>query len=229
MGINYCLFIIISTYLGFKLPLLNINVLESKLQDNPIPLFSIAFNNTSPFKFTTTLYSFNYRNSIIGWPFGFLSGNNLNHTRSITFQKYIDSKEKTSFSFMTPYLGDGPPGLIIDSNENVVNNPPQMISYKFIRVQGFVFILSIDFTSINGIQYFAIDSSVSKSLDNLVKGDIYKGTFEIVIDAAFEYIKLVDTLNFQIYYKLGDIISFNPILRFENPLLLKCMYYLLFI
>ncbi|EAL72866.1 EGF-like domain-containing protein [Dictyostelium discoideum AX4] len=215
--------IIKTKFKRFKLPLLNINVLESKLQDNPIPLFSIAFNNTSPFKFTTTLYSFNYRNSIIGWPFGFLSGNNLNHTRSITFQKYIDSKEKTSFSFMTPYLGDGPPGLIIDSSENVVNNPPQMISYKFIRVQGFVFILSIDFTSINGIQYFAIDSSVSKSLDNLVKGDIYKGTFEIVIDAVFEYIKLVDTLNFQIYYKLGDIISFNPILRFENPLLLKSL------
>ncbi|KAM9983601.1 hypothetical protein ACTFIY_000315 [Dictyostelium cf. discoideum] len=211
--------IIKTKFKSFKVPLLNINVFDRLLQDNPIPLFSITFNNTSPFKFTTTLYSFNYRNSIIGWPFGFLSGNNLNHTRSITFQKYIDSKEKTIFSLMKPYFKDGPQSLIIDSNESVVNNPPQMVSYKFIRVQGFIFILSIDFTSINGVQYFAIDFRIFNNLDNLVKGDIYKGTFEIIIDATFENIKLVDNLNIQNYYKLGDIISFNPLLRFENPLL----------
>ncbi|KAM9999690.1 hypothetical protein ACTFIZ_008155 [Dictyostelium cf. discoideum] len=199
------------------------SIIKTKFKNNPIPLFSITFNNTSPFKFTTTLYSFNLRSLIIGWPFGFLSGNNLNHTRSFTFQKYIDSIEKTNFYFMTPYLNDGQTFIIDSNNENIVNNPPQMVSYKFIKVQGFVFILSIDFTSINGIQYFAIDSSVLKSLDNLVKGNIYKGTFEIIIDETFENIKLVDTLNIESLYKLGDIISFNPILKFENPLLLKSL------
>ncbi|KAM9970457.1 hypothetical protein ACTFIR_002313 [Dictyostelium discoideum] len=184
---------------------------------NPIPVYSVTINITEPYQFTDFSYSY-FETITRGWPYGFYSGNNNNYTHKVSFVQLLEYSDSAYYGFgMAPNVGEFSvqiPPLTVGPSIS----PPKLLSYQFTRVSSQKYILRLTIESVNGILKFLATEQLYVSIDTLVSGTIYNGTFELI--TAFyglKFIGMFDLLGNSAIYNLGDILSIDPLVIFQLP------------
>ncbi|KAN0009306.1 hypothetical protein ACTFIU_006585 [Dictyostelium citrinum] len=116
---------------------------------------------------------------IINSPYGFLSGNN---TRFYLSSSIINPSFYSELSIESKYAMLSEGSADIETKLNKV---------EIVKLGGPNFILRVDVSNENGIKYFKAmedpnrgGGSIICGIECLVKGDIYNGTFEIIVDKS---------------------------------------------
>ncbi|KAM9947994.1 hypothetical protein ACTFIT_001335 [Dictyostelium discoideum] len=183
---------------------------------NPIPVYSVTINVTEPYQFTDFTYGY-FSSEIRGWPYGFYSGNNNYYTHKVSLVQLLEYSKSDYYSFGITDGGEfsvqfSP--LTLDQS----NSPPKLLSYQFTRVSSQKYILRLTIESVNGIRNFMATEQLYVSIDTLVSGTIYNGTFELITGFhGVKYVIMFDLYGYSSIYNPGDIVSIDPLVIFQLP------------
>ncbi|KAM9984985.1 hypothetical protein ACTFIY_009402 [Dictyostelium cf. discoideum] len=197
-------------------------VLSNTTSKSPIiELYTVSFKNIVNYKFTIYQYTFDYKNFLKTWPYGFIKGSNSDYIHKTTVQaitKRFSSFSTINYSIQTFSQLDGAT-IAAPKGSSTGLKAPTIVSYRFYETYTGFYILSVDFISENGL-----DNAYSSSLDinpgllHLVSGSIYNGTLDFIfaINESPE-VTLNDIYDNTFFLNEFDIISINPLSQYKYP------------
>ncbi|KAM9983627.1 hypothetical protein ACTFIY_000342 [Dictyostelium cf. discoideum] len=193
-----------------------------------IPLFQATFTGSN-YGFYDNQYMVGVDKFDVGWPFGYISGNQTTYIHSVEFLRPLNySALSIIYGFGSNILIGTLPHelyyLSVVTNLVTEKTPPILVSYSFKRLKGknSNYLFTANIISKNGVKKIILDD-IDYGLKTLVSGSNKNGVYEIIyIPSPNSFSGIVSFLCYDIYennfnYFQNQIVSYEPFLVFKTP------------